>query len=100
MRSQRAFRPVALRRHLSMALPLRMIKRLRGMGVNRPNGPYINVLQLVLHRTRAVFHYPAQWVHLTPWSKADESSNAERVLVNWDNAKLSEVYPRDWQHHW
>jgi phosphatidylserine/phosphatidylglycerophosphate/cardiolipin synthase-like enzyme len=34
------------------------------------------------------------------YTKAAENSNAENVLVNWDNAKLAEVYLRDWMRHW
>ena len=34
------------------------------------------------------------------YTKAAENSNAENVLVNWDNPKLAEVYMRDWQRHW
>ena len=38
MCSFRAFRPVALRGHLSVALPLGIIEPLSGIEVNRPNG--------------------------------------------------------------
>ncbi len=34
------------------------------------------------------------------YTKAAESSNAENVLVNWDNPRLAEVYLRDWKRHW
>jgi len=34
------------------------------------------------------------------YTKAAENSNAENVLVNWDNRRLAEVYLRDWQRHW
>ena len=34
------------------------------------------------------------------YTKAAENSNAENVLVNWNNPKLAELYLRDWQKHW
>jgi len=34
------------------------------------------------------------------YTRAAENSNAENVLVNWDNAKLAELYLKDWQRHW
>jgi phosphatidylserine/phosphatidylglycerophosphate/cardiolipin synthase-like enzyme len=34
------------------------------------------------------------------YTKAAEQSNAENVLVNWDNPKLAEVYLKDWKRHW
>ncbi len=34
------------------------------------------------------------------YTKAAEQSNAENVLVNWNNPKLAQVYLKDWQRHW
>ena len=34
------------------------------------------------------------------YTRAAENSNAENVLVNWDNPKLAEVYLQDWEKHW
>ncbi len=34
------------------------------------------------------------------YTKAAEASNGENVLVNWNNAKLAEVYLKDWKRHW
>jgi len=34
------------------------------------------------------------------YTRAAENNNAENVLVNWDNAKLAEVYLKDWKRHW
>jgi phosphatidylserine/phosphatidylglycerophosphate/cardiolipin synthase-like enzyme len=34
------------------------------------------------------------------YTKAAEESNGENVLVNWSNAKLAEVYLKDWKRHW
>jgi phosphatidylserine/phosphatidylglycerophosphate/cardiolipin synthase-like enzyme len=34
------------------------------------------------------------------YTRAAENSNAENVLVNWDNRRLAEVYLRDWRRHW
>ena len=34
------------------------------------------------------------------YTRAAENSNAENVLVNWDNPKLAELYLRDWKRHW
>jgi len=34
------------------------------------------------------------------YTRAAENSNAENVLVNWDNPRLAEVYLRDWRRHW
>jgi len=34
------------------------------------------------------------------YTRAAENSNAENVLVNWDNPKLAELYLRDWKKHW
>ncbi len=34
------------------------------------------------------------------YTRAAENSNAENVLVNWDNPRLAEVYSRDWERHW
>jgi hypothetical protein len=35
----------------------------------------------------------------TNYTRAAEESNAENVLVSSNNAKLAEVYLRDWQRH-
>jgi phosphatidylserine/phosphatidylglycerophosphate/cardiolipin synthase-like enzyme len=34
------------------------------------------------------------------YTKAAEEKNGENVLVNWNNAKLAEVYLKDWKRHW
>jgi len=34
------------------------------------------------------------------YTRAAEESNAENVLVRSNNAKLAEVYLRDWRRHW
>jgi len=34
------------------------------------------------------------------YTRAAEKSNAENVLVNWDNRQLAEVYLRNWRRHW
>lgn len=34
------------------------------------------------------------------YTRAAEEKNGENVLVNWNNAKLAEVYLKDWKRHW
>jgi phosphatidylserine/phosphatidylglycerophosphate/cardiolipin synthase-like enzyme len=34
------------------------------------------------------------------YTRAAEESNAENVLVNWDNPKIAEVHLRAWGRHW
>jgi hypothetical protein len=33
------------------------------------------------------------------YTRAADESNAENVLVSWDNPTLSDVYLRDWKRH-
>ena len=34
------------------------------------------------------------------YTRAAENSNAENVLVNWNNPRLAELYLKDWKKHW